>query len=82
MFFFTQLKKYFPRNNQGLFLCLFLLRPRFYSFSLTVYLKLTSSPLVYQAAVLLEQERQQEMAKMGGPRAMAPVSAVRGMMLL
>uniref|UniRef100_A0A665WZK1 Splicing factor 3b, subunit 2 n=1 Tax=Echeneis naucrates TaxID=173247 RepID=A0A665WZK1_ECHNA len=34
----------------------------------------------HQAAVLLEQERQQEMAKMQGPgpRAMPPVSAVRG----
>lgn len=51
-------------------------------FSSAMYLKPTSFPLVYQAAVLLEQERQQEMAKMGGPRAMAPISALRGMMVV
>lgn len=82
MFFFTQLKNTFLVTIKACFSV-----SSFYVldstlFSLTVYLKLTSSPLVYQAAVLLEQERQQEMAKMGGPRAMAPVSAVRGMMLL
>lgn len=37
-----------------------------------------SSLVVYQAAVLLEQERQQEMAKMGGPRSMPTVSPMRG----
>lgn len=35
-------------------------------------------PLVLQAAVLLEQERQQEMAKIGGPRIMPPIGPGRG----
>lgn len=31
--------------------------------------------------MLLEQERQQEMAKIGAPRPMAPVSSARGIMI-
>uniref|UniRef100_A0A8C4HBT0 Splicing factor 3b, subunit 2 n=1 Tax=Dicentrarchus labrax TaxID=13489 RepID=A0A8C4HBT0_DICLA len=38
-----------------------------------MYLTPISSFLVYQAAVMLEQERQQEMVNMGGPRSMPTV---------
>ncbi|XP_062300539.1 splicing factor 3B subunit 2 isoform X2 [Scomber scombrus] len=41
--------------------------------------KQQSPSFVYQAAVMMEQERQQEMAKMGPGRAMPPMSAMRGM---